>query len=301
MVVKSTSIVFFGNERLVSGLKTTETPILNGLIEAGYVIAAIVSHHFDSHSRSQRELEVAHTARTHSIPVLLPDHPSEIRDQLVQMNADAAVLVAYGQIIPQDIIDIFPNGIINVHPSLLPQYRGSTPIESAIANGDKETGVSIMQLSAEMDAGPVYAQATISLAGNETKFDLYEMQVAKATALLLDTLPSILDGSLKAEPQDNDRATYSQLLSKADSLLDTNKYSAVEAERLVRAHLGFPKTKVTVMGHTLVITKVHVASEQKSPLDVVCRGGDFLAIDELIAPSGRTMSAQAFLNGYAAA
>lgn len=301
MTSTSKTIVFFGNERLVSGLKTTETPILNGLIAAGYSIAAVVSHHSNSQSRSQRELEVARTAQAHGIPVLLPDHPSEIRDQLIQMHAEAAVLVAYGQIIPQDIIDIFPKGIINVHPSLLPQYRGSTPIESTIANGDVETGVSIMQLSAEMDAGPVYSQATITLSGNETKFDLYEVLATKATTLLIDTLPSIFDGSLRAKPQDNDQATYSQLLSKADSLLDTNKYSANEAERLVRAHLEFPKTKVTVMGHVLVITKAHVTSEQKTPLDIACRDGEFLAIDELVAPSGKTMTAQAFLNGYAAA
>lgn len=301
MVVRSTSIVYFGNERLVSGLKTIETPILNGLITSGYSIASVVAHHSDSQSRSQRELEVARSAQAHNIPVLLPEDLLEIREELIEMNAEAAVLVAYGKIIPQDIIDIFPKGIINVHPSLLPKYRGPTPIESAIKNGDNETGVSIMQLSAAMDAGPLYAQTSIKLSGHETKFDLYERVVTQATSLLLDVLPSILDGSLQATPQNDEQATYSHLLSKSDSLLDTSKHSADQAERIVRAHLGFPKTKITVQGHTLIITKAHVSPKQKTILDIECQDGNFLSIDELVGPSGRTMGAEAFLNGYAAA
>lgn len=294
------TLIFFGNERLVSGLPSTDAPILRALIQHGYRIAAVVSHHSESKSRNNRRLEVAEIAHEHSIPVLLPNNPVEILDQLKSLNAEAAVLVAYGRIIPQSIIDIFPKGIINIHPSLLPKYRGSTPIESAILTGDSETGVSIMRLDAKMDEGPIYAQSVLSLSGTEDKFDLYNTVAKESVHLLLETLPKILDGSLASTPQTSENATYSNQLSKKDSALDTSSYTAIECERIVRAFLGFPKTKLTILGHSIVITKAHVAFEKETVLDVECKDGSIISIDELVGPSGRTMNAKAFLNGYAA-
>jgi methionyl-tRNA formyltransferase len=300
MMNTSKTIIFFGNERLVSGLKTTNAPVLTSLIEHGYHIAAVVSHHTDGASRNNRELEVAQIAKEHNIPVLLPNRPADIKEQLIGLEADAAVLAAYGRIIPQSVIDIFPKGIINIHPSLLPKYRGPTPIESAIENGDSQTGISIMQLSAGMDEGPVYAQTIIPLHDTETKFELYNQLADKSAGLLLDILPSILDGSLQPQPQDNAHATYCQLLTKADSRLEPSTLNAAQAERRVRAHLVFPKTKLTVLNHDIIITKAHVSGQKKTPLDILCQDGAFLSIDELIAPSGRRMDGEAFLRGYAA-
>lgn len=295
----SKTLVFFGNERLVSGLKTTDAPVLRSLIQHGYTIAAVVSHHTAGQSRNNRELEVAEVARLHDIPVLLPNRPAEIHDVLLGMHADAAVLVAYGRIIPQSVIDIFPHGIINIHPSLLPRYRGPTPIESAIANGDKETGISIMQLSAGMDEGPVYGQVTIPLSGRETKFDLYQMMATRSAGMLIDILPSILSGTLQPQPQDDKQATYCRLLQKSDSQLNLQTLTAVDAERVIRAHLGFPKSKLSLLGHSCVITRAHTSKTQKTSLDVQCQDGNYLSIDELIAPSGRRMDAAAFIRGYA--
>lgn len=295
----SKTLVFFGNERLVSGLKTTSAPILSALINNGYTIGAVVSHHTNGQSRTNRELEVAEVAQAHNIPVLLPDMPGDIISQLKDINADAAVLVAYGRLIPQSILDIFPSGIINIHPSLLPHYRGPTPIETAIANGDTKTGISLMRLTTGMDEGPIYAQTNIELLGTETKFDVYNSVVEKSITLLLGTLPSILDGSLQPSIQDSSQASYTKLLTKADSALDTT-LSAAECERIVRARLGFPKTKTIVLGHEIIITKAHVSSKGTTTLNIACQDGAFLSIDELIAPSGRKMNAQSFLNGYAA-
>jgi methionyl-tRNA formyltransferase len=300
MTNTSKTLIFFGNERLVSGLPKTDTPILRALIEHGYRIAAVVSHHSDSQSRNNRPLEVAVVAHEHNIPVLLPEKPLEIIDQLKQFKAEAAVLVAYGRIIPQAIIDIFPKGIINVHPSLLPQYRGSTPIESAILNGDTQTGISIMQLSAAMDEGPVYTQLPIPISPSDDKFSLYSTVANKSATLLVDILPSILDGSLLPQPQSSEGISYSKQFSKSDAALDTSKYSATECERAIRACLGFPKTKIQVRNHTIVVTKAHVSFQKETPLDIECKDGSILSIDELIGPSGRRMNAKAFLNGYAA-
>lgn len=300
MTLTSKTIVFFGNERLVSGLKSTDAPILRGLISRGYKVAAVISHHNTSSSRNNRPLEVAEIAKEHHIPVLLPSRPSEIIEQLRSYKAEAAVLVAYGRIIPQSVIDIFPKGIINIHPSLLPKYRGPTPIESAILNGDDKTGISIMQLTAGMDEGPVFAQSQVTLAGTEDKFNLYEILAKKSAELLFKTLPSILDGSLKAQPQDSTKASYSHLLKKEDGILDFSTMTAAEAERSVRAFLEYPKSRLTLNGRTIIVTKAHSAKTKKAPLDVLCKDGFYFCIDELIAPSGRRMTAQAFATGYAA-
>jgi methionyl-tRNA formyltransferase len=300
MTNTSKTLLFFGNERLVSGLAKTDTPILRGLLENGYNIAAIISHYSETKSRSNRQLEVAEIGKAHNIPVLLPNRPTDIIDQIAAYHADAAILVAYGRIIPQRIIDLFPQGIINVHPSLLPKYRGPTPIESAIAAGDSSTGVSIMKLTAGMDTGPVYGSTEIRLRGNETKFDVYDHLAHEGEKLLLELLPDILNDTLQPTPQDDSQATYSHLLSKDDAWLDLPTLTAEQAERLIRAHLEFPKSKVLVLNHEIIITKAHVSKTQKTPLDLLCRDGTYLSIDELIAPSGRHMNSEAFLRGYAA-
>jgi len=297
MTNTSKTIIFFGNERLVSGLDHTDAPILNGLIEHGYTVAAVVSNHTEATSRKSRPLEVAAVAEAHGIPVLLPKRPMDIYEELKAIGAEAAVLSAYGRIIPQEIIDLFPKGIINIHPSLLPRYRGSTPIESAIMNGDTETGVSIMQLAAAMDAGPVFTQEKIALNGNEDKFDLYRKLSAIGADLLFSVLPSILSGELLPKPQAG-TPTYCALLKKENGLINPLVLTASEIERKVRAYLNFPKTKLTLLGQLVTITSVHVSNEQTSPLDVACKDGRFLVIDELVGPSGRRMSGQAFLNGY---
>lgn len=293
-------VVFFGNERLISGLTEADTPILSGLIQRGYNVVAVVSHQGETTSRKPQPLKVAELAKQHDIPVFLPDKPSDISDALKSLNADIAILAAYGKIIPQSVIDIFPLGIVNIHPSLLPKYRGPTPIETPIANGDSQTGVSVMQLAAQMDAGPVYAQARVPLAGTETKLTLYEQLSKIGSELLFDTLPRIIDGSLLPTAQDEAEATYCDLFTKQDSILEPSVLTAQQAERRVRAFLGYPKTKVTIAGHSVVITKAHVSETAATILDIECADGKFLSVDELIGPSGKAMNAKAFLNGYAA-
>lgn len=291
----SKTIIFFGTEDF-------SLTVLTALIEAGYNIGAVVTKPDGRKGRGQQLTAppVKVLATKHNIPVLQPEKLAEITSDITAFGTPAGVLVSYGKIIPQSTIDLFTPGIINVHPSLLPKYRGPTPIESAIANGDKTTGVSIMQLSAKMDAGPVYAAKEYDLQGSETQLELYQNLATFGSDLLLETLPGILDESIKPKEQNEPEATYCALLSKADSWLDTSKYTAEEAERLVRAHLVFPKSKIKVQDKDIVITKAHVSSQQKTPLDIEFQGGAFLSVDELIAPSGKRMDAEAFLRGYAA-
>jgi methionyl-tRNA formyltransferase len=292
----SETIVFFGTEDF--SLAT-----LQQLIEAGYFIAAVITKPDAPRGRGHRLAppRVKVLAQQHNIPVLQPQKLKDITENLRSLGPATGVLVSYGKIIPQSIIDLFVPGIINVHPSLLPKYRGPSPIESAIEHGDQETGVSIMQLSAAMDAGPVYTQIHHPLTGAETQPELYATLAQKGAKTLLEVLPAIMSGELQPIPQNDADATYCQLLGKEDAWLNPTNLTASQAERKVRAHLSWPKSKLRFGDHTIVVTKAHAASTQKTPLDFACRDGGFLCIDELIAPSGRHMNADAFLRGYAAA
>ncbi len=301
----SATILFFGNERLASGLSTT-APALRGLIEAGYKVAAVVvAQNEIGKSRSQRTLKVADIAAEHGIPLLSPHDLMTARTQIKAYGADIAVLAAYGKIVPKAVLNIFPAGIINIHPSLLPLHRGSTPIESAILHGDRETGVSLMRLSPKMDAGPVYVQHSITLDGSETKQDLCTRLDQMGALMLLDALPAILEGRLKPSPQDERKATYDQQLSKADATLDWQQ-SAEQLARAVRAHVVWPRSRCTIGTETVIVTAAHAALGDGAPgalylaegqLGIHTRGG-VLIIDRLIPPSKNEMSANDFLIGH---
>ena len=289
----SKTIVFFGTDEFSAAS-------LRALINEGASIAAAVTKP-DSRRGRGRELQpsvVKVIAEEHNIPVWQPTKLAELEPQLQKLDAPLGVLVSYGKIIPKSIIQLFAPGIINVHPSLLPKYRGPSPIESAILHGDGETGVSIMQLSAAMDAGPVYTQIRTGLSGNETTPQLEATLAEQGAAQLIATLDSIIDGSLQPTPQNDADATYCALLNKTDALLDPAEVTAQEAERRIRAYLSFPKTKIDLYGQLIVMTKAHITHQEDSPLVVKCKDQTLLAIDELIGPSGKKMSAEAFLNGY---
>ncbi len=298
----SKRLVFFGNERLVSGLPHSDTPVLRGLLERGYEIVAIVANYETGTSRSARKLEVAEVAKEHNIPLFTPEKPADIFDELRKFHADAAVLVAYGRIIPQRVIDVFgPVGIINIHPSLLPRHRGPTPIESTILAGDTEAGVSIMRITAGMDEGPVYTQARVPLSGSETKFELYEKLSELGAKLLIDSLPDILENKLQPVSQQNDGVTVTSLILKQHGILDTTTDTAYALERKIRAHLSYPKSRLSIGNNDVVVTMAKVVDGPGSGILVVpCAEKTYLEILELTAPSGKKMTGEAYLRGYAA-
>lgn len=294
----SCKVIFFGNERLSSGFSPNGAPTLQALIDNGYNVAAVVAHHEQATSRKARSLEIQQVAEQRRIPVLLPQKLSEASADIAAFGAGIGVLVAYGKIIPQSIIDLFPKGIVNIHPSLLPKYRGSTPIEQAILDGANETGVSLMQLVKQMDAGPIYAQAKITLKGSETKQRLTTTLLQKGAEMLIKNLPHILDGSLHPTPQDESQATFTRLLTKADSRLDFTK-PATQLEREVRAFAGWPKSRATIFGHDVVVTEARIAAHPTDGSLVISAGQQtYLEITTLTAPSGRNMSGADFIRGY---
>lgn len=295
---QSSKIVFFGNERLSSGFAPEGAPTLQKLIDAGYDVVAVVSNFERASSRSARELEIAEVAKKHNIPLLLPNKLSEIAEQLADFKADIGVLVAYGKIIPQSIIDIFPHGILNIHPSLLPKYRGSTPIETAILDGATKTGVSIMGLVKAMDAGPIYAQKEVALTGTETKQQLTAELLQLGSEMLIEVLPEVLNGTATPKTQNEADATFTRQLSKNDTLLDQKKPAEV-LEREIRAFQTWPKSRITVFGHQIIVLEAAVVGEMTNEaLIIPCAGSTYLQINQLIAPSGKRMSGIDFIRGY---
>lgn len=286
-------IVFFGTEDF-------SLIALKALVESGYAIAAVVTKPDTKRGRGVvlTEPAVKTYAREHSIPVWQPSRLIDITDDIKNLGSPAGILVSYGKIIPGSILELFSPGIINLHPSLLPEYRGPSPIEAAIANRDGRTGVSIMKITAEMDAGPIYLQVPYALDQTETRAELYATLGQLGANLLTQNLPAILDSSLQPTPQDDNAATYTKLLTKDDSRLDLSKLTPGDAEARIRAHLGFPRSRISIVGHDVIVTKAHAVMDKKTPLDLECSNGAYLSIDELIAPSGKTMSGEEFARGY---
>ena len=289
----SRPIVFFGTENL------SEIP-LETLIEDGFDVVAVITKP-DAPKGRRREMsypEVKKIAIRHGIRVLQPERLKDIYDFIGSLDRPTGVLASYGKIIPQSIIDLFDPGILNIHPSLLPKYRGPTPIEAAMLNGDRETGVSLMKLVKEMDAGPVYAKKTLSLRGNETKNELYAALATEGIKLLVDMLPGILDGSVKPIEQNESEATYCEKFDKTRSLLNTKKKTALECYNQVRAFAGFPKTRLIIGDVDCIIVETSVAAQAETEIDVKCRDDKYLIVKKLAPAGRREMSANEFINGY---
>jgi methionyl-tRNA formyltransferase len=288
---ESKKLVFFGTEDF-------STAVLHQLILSNQLAAVITN----PDSRAGRGLKVREPAvktmaKKAGLKIFQPKKPIDIRAELIKLRPTHGVLSAYGKILPQEVIDIFPGGIINIHPSLLPKYRGPSPVETAILNGDEQTGVSLMRLAAGMDEGPIYIQKKVAIP-QEYDASLFGRYIAQVGAdLLMEKLPQILDGSLEPVPQDNSKATYCRLLKKDDGVMRFNK-SAQELERQVRAFIKWPKSRAKIFGHEVIVTKARVAKDGlDGELVMRCHPG-WLEIKELLAPSGRRMSGGDFIRGY---
>ena len=290
----SPKIIFFGTEDY-------SLSSLEALVEAGFNVVAAITKPDAPRGRGQTLTEppVKTFAKNHNIAVWQPTKLKDIEDEIRKLQPVTGVLVAYGKIIPKSTIDLFTPGIINLHPSLLPHWRGPSPIEAAIANQDQETGVSIMQLDVKMDAGPVYIQESIALSGCETKPELYNRLFSLGNKLLVDNLNRITSGNLLPKDQDDTNATYCQLLSKANSQLSPSTMTAAEIDAHIRAHLGFPRSRMNILGSSIIVTKAHVNDTSSGHASIKCQDNKFITIDEVIAPSGKTMKFEDYLRGYA--
>lgn len=290
----SKTIIFFGTDNF-------SLAVLEKLVENGYKIHAVITKPDSKSGRGQKIAPppVKIFAEKHSIPVWQPNKLSEIEDQIRSLDNPIGILVSFGKIIPQSTIDLFSPGIVNIHPSLLPKYRGPSPVETAILNMDSKTAVSIMQLDSGMDSGPIYKQVEIDLSGREYAPELYEIIAKVGSSTLIDILPQIINGLLQPIPQDDSKATFCKMIEKSQAWIDFNSSTAAQAEARIRAFISYPKSKMHLLDQDIIITAAHTSEIASNILDIKCSDGKYLSIDELITENGRKMNSAAFLNGYA--
>jgi methionyl-tRNA formyltransferase len=289
---KSKKLAFFGTEDF-------SLASLDKLIADDWPIVAVVTKPDSRAGRGRllHEPKIKQLARQNGIKVLQPEKTSEIESELADLGVDSAILVAYGKILPGSTIKLFGH-VINVHPSLLPRYRGPSPIEASILNGDARTGISLMELTEKMDAGPIYCQTDFKLTGSETRIKLRETLAELGAELLVSKLGAILSGEITAKAQPETEATYTKLIKKEDGWIDWQEPAEI-IERKIRAYEDFPKTRANLFDkHPVIITKAKlVQTSEAGKLIIKCQPG-WLEITELIAPSGRKISGSDFLKGY---
>ncbi len=285
-------VVFFGSGPVAA--RSLELLLAHAEIEAVITKPRPPHHRYD--------VPVLSLAEKHHLPVLTARNRAEL-DTLVQaqsFTSRLAILIDFGIIVSRTVIDTFPLGIINSHFSLLPQWRGADPITFAILSGQEKTGVSLMLIDEGMDTGKLLTYRTLHINPNETSITLTDRLISLSDELLTEYIPRYLAGEVKPKQQPHpDRVTYSRKLTKQDGIIDWNEPADV-IERKIRAFQPWPKCRGQVGNWSLIITRAHVSDTKNTPLDVTCGDGRVLSIDEVIAPSGKKMPADAFLRGYAA-
>jgi methionyl-tRNA formyltransferase len=294
-------IVFMGSPEF-------SLPTLSALAE-NYAITGVVTQP-DRPAGRGRELTpspVKILALELGIPILKPQRlkDPQAMQQLQEWSPEVIVVAAFGQILRPAILDLPPYGCINVHGSLLPRWRGASPVQSAIMHGDQETGITIMRMDPGVDTGPILSQRATPIHPNDTGGSLSERLAQLGAELLLDTLPGYLNGLLQPRDQGETGATYAPILKKEEGLIDFSK-PADMLERQVRAFNPWPGSFTTWENQILKIHKSHAISEissragEKLVYDglpaIACSSG-LLVLDD-IQPSGkRRMPGDVFLRG----
>ena len=283
------------------------------LLAQSFTIEAVVTKPRAAHHHG--DIPVQDMAAKLELPVVEVTNRQTVSTGIVpgRFKSRLAVLIDFGIIVEQSVIDTFPLGIVNSHFSLLPQWRGADPITFAILSGQDKTGVSLMLLVAAMDEGPLLAIGETDLQPNITTPELTDALIALSAALIEDVLPKYVAGKLKGTSQAQVAATvdysakptYSRKLTKEDGILDWNK-PAAQLEREIRAFIEWPKSRTMLGGHAVIITQAHVETGEGTPgsawlhekhLGMYC-SKDVLMIDRL-KPAGKgEMSIEAFLAGY---
>jgi methionyl-tRNA formyltransferase len=248
-----------------------------------------------------------------SLPLLQPAslRSNEVNDQIRSLTPDLVIVVAYGLILPQSMLDIPVHGSLNLHPSLLPEYRGPSPVISAIRNGDHKTGISLMLLDSGMDTGPILKQKIIDISDYDTSETLTYTLFQHGSALLEECLIPWVNGKISATPQSNDQATTSVKIEKSEGRADWN-LSAQTLDRLRRAFTPWPGLHTQWSGKTVKLLSTVPIDSPKATITV----GTIARIDEIDTPFGiftsdgilgiqelqlegkQPVSAHEFLNGY---
>lgn len=299
--------VFFGTPSI-------SVPILEALIEdPEYEVLAVVTEPQKMKGRGQNEpvnSPVFEVAQKNNIPILTPKSikkDEEVQKQINSFGADIYIVIAYGKIIPESIFASPPHGTVNVHYSLLPELRGPSPVQWALLEGKKETGITLMKIDADMDHGPIISQEKISITPDDTFVTLVPKLNAVAKEQLFRDLPLYISGDISPKEQNHDSATFCKMISKDDGMVKWDM-KAKEVYNMWRAFIVWPGIYSVALGKRINLKAVSVAEiaskeqvgtlfEQEKKLFVSC-GGGILELKE-VQPEGKAvMSARDFINGH---
>lgn len=297
-------IAFFGTPQFA-------VPSLELLVGSRHQVPLVVTQPDRRRGRGQKVTDspVKAAARAHGIPVYQPDRlrDSEVAGTLRQHRPDLAVVAAYGKLIPSHLLELPRYGMINVHASLLPRYRGAAPVHRAVINGETETGVTIMQIVEALDAGDMLAKSSRTIDPDETS-DVLESALAEDGArLLLDTIDRIEAGTVRPEPQDDSASTYAPRLTKAEGQVDWS-LPARQLHNRVRGLYPWPHAYSTLDAARLIILRTQVIDDPGGipgaivdvtrDAVVVATGHGLLAITDLQPEGRRPMPTRDFLAGH---
>ena len=272
----------------------------------------VITHVDKKFGREQilKSPEVKIAAENLCLPVLQTENIKSNVEDIRKLKPDLIVVAAFDQIIPKSILDIPKSGSLNVHPSLLPKYRGPSPIQFAVLSGDTKTGVTIMKMNEKMDQGEIVSKKEIEIDDKDSYIGLLPRLAELGGLLLIQTIPLFIEGKIKLIPQNEKEATYTKILKKEDGHIDFN-LSALEIERMVRAFNPFPSSHCFLDSKTLKIFKASVLKQNEAgPFGVIGKtflatnneiavqtGKDFLVIQELQIEGKKRMKTEEFLRG----
>lgn len=300
---------------LFMGTPEFAVPSLEALVAAGHEVCGVFSQPDKPVGRHQNKLQptpVKECALAHNIPVF---QPVKMRDgtALAQIQAlvpELIVVAAYGRILPEDILACPPKGCINVHSSLLPKYRGAAPINWAVINGDTVSGVTIMHMATELDAGDIIAQESTEIGPDETAEELYRRLSILGADLLVQAVSAIEAGLAQRTPQNGEEATLAPMLGKELSPMDWSR-TAHALHCQVRGLLPWPVASTDKLtGETIKVYRTEETGDKtqaepgtvlaagKQGIDVACGEGSVLRITELQAPGKKRMKAADYLRGH---
>ena len=286
---------------------------LSALISSEHEIVAVYTQpdRPAGRGRKLRASPVKEVALKNDIPVLQPEHFKETstQNELQAFKADVMVVAAYGLILPQVILDAPRLGCLNIHASLLPRWRGAAPIQRAIAAGDKESGITIMQMNAGLDTGDILMLTTTPIIENDSGGDLHDRLAEMGAVAILETLNKLEDPQLNPVAQDDSLACYAHKLDKKEAVINW-QHSAIEIERLIRAFNPWPVAFTYLNEKPLRIWQAQVLTEKseleagtviacdKEGIDISCGEGSLRILK--LQPSGsKAMDVASFMNGHA--
>ncbi|RHT38892.1 methionyl-tRNA formyltransferase [Firmicutes bacterium AM31-12AC] len=285
---------------------------LEALVEAGHEVCLVVTQPDKPKGRG-KEMQytpVKEAALKHGIEVYQPRRirEAECVEKLRQYNADIMVVIAFGQIIPKEILEMVPYGCVNVHASLLPKYRGAAPIQWSIIDGEAVTGVTTMQMDEGLDTGDMLLKTEVPITAEETGESLHDKLAKAGAALCVETLAKLQEGSIVPEKQGESPTAYAKMLDKKLGNIDWTK-SAAEIERLVRGLNSWPSAYTYWNKKVVKIWKASVTDENSNEqVGTVVKvekdsfyvqtGNGLLKVLELQIPGKKRMDAGAFLRGY---